>query len=76
MRHTPPPQPSSTVTTLRALVMLACLVGIPTMALGTAFPGMIREYLIEKLYRDARVTTIYEGTSEVQQIVIAREMLR
>ena len=50
MRHAPPPQPSSPVTTLRALVMIACLVGIPTMALrGTAFSAMIREYLVQKL---------------------------
>ena len=38
--------------------------------------GYIKDYRIEKLYRDARVTTIYEGTSEVQRIVIARETLR
>jgi alkylation response protein AidB-like acyl-CoA dehydrogenase len=37
--------------------------------------GYISEYKIERLYRDARVTTIYEGTSEVQRIVIARETL-
>lgn len=36
--------------------------------------GYCREYKIERLYRDARVTTIYEGTSEVQRMVIAREM--
>ena len=35
--------------------------------------GYIKDYKIEKLYRDARVTTLYEGTSEVQRIVIARE---
>ncbi len=35
--------------------------------------GYIREYKIERIYRDARVTTIYEGTSEVQRMVIARE---
>ncbi|MCP4134054.1 MAG: acyl-CoA dehydrogenase [bacterium] len=35
--------------------------------------GYIKEYKIERLYRDARVTTIYEGTSEVQRMVIARE---
>ncbi|OIP91195.1 MAG: acyl-CoA dehydrogenase [Syntrophaceae bacterium CG2_30_49_12] len=35
--------------------------------------GYIKDSKIEKLYRDARVTTIYEGTSEVQRIVIARE---
>jgi alkylation response protein AidB-like acyl-CoA dehydrogenase len=34
--------------------------------------GYVRECRVEQLYRDARVTTIYEGTSEVQRIVIAR----
>jgi alkylation response protein AidB-like acyl-CoA dehydrogenase len=37
--------------------------------------GYMREYKVERLYRDARVTTIYEGTSEVQRIVIAREVM-
>ncbi len=37
--------------------------------------GYVREFRVEQLYRDARVTTIYEGTSEVQRIVIAREYL-
>jgi alkylation response protein AidB-like acyl-CoA dehydrogenase len=36
--------------------------------------GFSREYVIERLYRDARVTTIYEGTSEVQKMVIARSL--
>ena len=31
---------------------------------------------IERLYRDARVSTIYEGTSEVQRMVIARDALQ
>jgi butyryl-CoA dehydrogenase len=37
--------------------------------------GYMKEYKIERLYRDARVTTIYEGTSEVQRIVVAREVM-
>ena len=38
--------------------------------------GYSREYLIERLYRDARVTRIYEGTSEIQRIVIARDVIQ
>ncbi|MDB4943961.1 MAG: Butyryl-CoA dehydrogenase [Labilithrix sp.] len=37
--------------------------------------GYSREYPIERHYRDARVTRIYEGTNEIQRIVIARELL-
>ena len=37
--------------------------------------GYMRGYKVERLYRDARVTSIYEGTSEVQRIVIARELM-
>jgi alkylation response protein AidB-like acyl-CoA dehydrogenase len=37
--------------------------------------GYMKEYKVERLYRDARVTAIYEGTSEVQRIVIAREVM-
>ena len=38
--------------------------------------GYSKDSKIERLYRDARATTIYEGTSEVQKIIIAREVLR
>lgn len=38
--------------------------------------GYTKEFKIERLARDARATTIYEGTSEVQRIVIAREVLK
>jgi len=38
--------------------------------------GYSREYAVERLYRDVRVTTIYEGTSEIQRMVVARELLK
>lgn len=38
--------------------------------------GYIKEYPVERLYRDARLLRIYEGTSQVMQLVIARQMLR
>ena len=38
--------------------------------------GYIDEFPVERHYRDVRVTTIYEGTSEIQRHVIAREVLR
>jgi alkylation response protein AidB-like acyl-CoA dehydrogenase len=36
--------------------------------------GYVKEYPVERLFRDAKVTQIYEGTSEIQRIVIAREL--
>lgn len=38
--------------------------------------GYIKEFPIERLFRDARLLRIYEGTSQIQQLVIARESLR
>lgn len=38
--------------------------------------GFIKDYAIERIYRDSRILTIYEGTSEVQKVVIAKELLK
>lgn len=38
--------------------------------------GYSRDYAVERMYRDARVTTIYEGTSEIQRIVLSRNILK
>jgi len=38
--------------------------------------GYVKEYAIERIYRDARITRIYEGTSEVQRMVIAAQLLK
>lgn len=38
--------------------------------------GYVREYHVERMMRDAKITQIYEGTSEIQKIVISREILK
>ncbi|MEL6638729.1 MAG: acyl-CoA dehydrogenase [Bacteroidota bacterium] len=38
--------------------------------------GFVKEYHVERLMRDAKITQIYEGTSEIQRIVISREILK
>jgi alkylation response protein AidB-like acyl-CoA dehydrogenase len=38
--------------------------------------GFIKDYPVEKFYRDVKLCTIGEGTSEIQRIIIAREILR
>ena len=38
--------------------------------------GYMQEYPVERMMRDAKITQIYEGTNQIQRLVIAREMLR
>jgi alkylation response protein AidB-like acyl-CoA dehydrogenase len=38
--------------------------------------GFVKEYHVERLMRDAKITQIYEGTSEIQKIVISRSILK
>ena len=38
--------------------------------------GYVKEYHVERMMRDAKITQIYEGTSEIQQLVIARDLLK
>ena len=38
--------------------------------------GYSREYPVERLFRDAKVTEIYEGTSEIHRVIVARQLYR
>jgi acyl-CoA dehydrogenase len=37
--------------------------------------GYVKDYAVERHYRDARVTQIYEGTSEIQRMLVARSLV-
>jgi alkylation response protein AidB-like acyl-CoA dehydrogenase len=38
--------------------------------------GYVKEYPVERFMRDAKITQIYEGTNQIQRVVIARELLK
>jgi alkylation response protein AidB-like acyl-CoA dehydrogenase len=38
--------------------------------------GFVKEYHVERLMRDAKITQIYEGTSEIQRVVISRSVIK
>ncbi len=38
--------------------------------------GYIREYGVEKLYRDAKIVEIYEGAKEIEKLIIGRKLLK
>ncbi|MPN02451.1 Acryloyl-CoA reductase (NADH) [bioreactor metagenome] len=38
--------------------------------------GYMKDYPLERMYRDAKITEIYEGTSEIHKVVIAREVMK
>jgi acyl-CoA dehydrogenase len=38
--------------------------------------GYIQEYAVERFYRDVRLFRLYEGTSQIQQLIIARRLLK
>lgn len=49
---------------------------IPYHVMGHVMPGYVSEMPAERHYRDARITEIYEGTSEIQHMVIAGSVLK
>ena len=57
-----------------SLVFTLTLIFYALQMMGGA--GYIREYPLERLARDVRITTIYEGTSEIQRVIIARDLFK
>jgi acyl-CoA dehydrogenase len=56
-------------------VEASCAKMFASEAVGHGGNGYIREYRAEQLYRDARLFRIYEGTTQIQQIVIAKALV-
>ena len=59
--------------------MLPCSIAISVAAIPAAPHGgygFIKDYPAEKFYRDVKLCTIGEGTSEIQRLVIARQLLK
>jgi alkylation response protein AidB-like acyl-CoA dehydrogenase len=72
--------PEAELTKASAMAKLACsdaAMAVTTDAVQVLGGyGYIKEYPVERMMRDAKITQIYEGTNEIQRLVIAREMLR
>jgi alkylation response protein AidB-like acyl-CoA dehydrogenase len=72
--------PDAELTKISAIAKLACTdaaMWVTTEAVQILGGyGYIDEYPVERMFRDAKITQIYEGTNEIQRLVIAREMLR
>jgi alkylation response protein AidB-like acyl-CoA dehydrogenase len=72
--------PDAELTKASAMAKLIC--GDTAMAVTTEAVqvlggyGYIKEYPVERMMRDAKITQLYEGTQEIQRLVIAREMLK
>lgn len=54
---------------------IACEVSDRALQIYSGY-GYMKDYPIEKMFRDARILPIYEGTSEIQKLIIAREVLK